>query len=77
MLIVGWRGAERHAVELLERLPQGYKLAPVTGSDADSVELTQNLGKAFEGRADVRIKEPNGFASFMAAVDSHLDAFFA
>jgi len=77
VLIIGWRGAERHAVELLARLRPQYKLGLVSGTEDDASELMRNLGSAVEGRADLRITELGGFVAFMAHVDTHLRALFA
>ena len=77
VLIVGWRAAERHAVELLEGadpqngLMPGYALGLVTGSQQDADEVEHNLGSVWD-RARVRFVAANGFSSFIENLTMHM-----
>jgi hypothetical protein len=77
LLIIGWRAAERHAVELLEGIYPSYALGVVSGSDEDLDEVLANLGMGLTGKARTLINEANGFAGLIANLDAHTDRLLA
>jgi hypothetical protein len=81
VLIVGWRAAEPHAVDLLkgsgptEGLMPSYALDIVGGSERGIEELRSNLGiVAKKGRSI--FSEANGFSSFIARLEQIIVPFF-
>jgi len=77
VLIIGWRAAEPHAVELLagkmadEGLRPGYALGLVTGSDDDAEEVRTNLGPVWD-KARVRFIDAGGFSAFIRTLTVRL-----
>ncbi len=73
LLIIGWRAAEPHAVQLLagseprEGLFPSYRLGIVSGSEADIEEIRGHLDMAINGISSVLrkarevLREPGGF----------------
>jgi hypothetical protein len=80
LLIIGWRAAEPHAVELLapedpkEGLMPGYVLGIVDRGEEGIGQVRRNLGIAGE-RGKLRLHEPRGFSTFVMRMSEHLDAF--
>ncbi|MGO9906181.1 MAG: hypothetical protein ACLP4R_26440 [Solirubrobacteraceae bacterium] len=77
VLIVGWRAAEPHAIELLQgSIPQeglmpGYSLGVVSGSPEGAQEVVDNLGiVARKGR--LTFVEPEGFSAFIEKLGVHM-----
>lgn len=81
VLIVGWRAAEPHAVDLLtgseprEGLFPSYALGIVGGSEQGIEELRSNLGiVAKKGR--YIFSEANGFSAFILGLEQIIVPFF-
>ena len=77
VLIVGWRAAEPHAVELLtgstpqEGLHPAYALGIVSGSEQDAEEVQRNLG-AVAAKGRLAFVEPGGFSTFTEKLEVHM-----
>ncbi|WP_249011259.1 hypothetical protein [Conexibacter sp. DBS9H8] len=79
LLIVGWRAAEPHAVELLagsapqEGLHPAYALGIVSGSEQDSEETLRNLNPV-AARGRLAFTEAGGFSAFIGNLGAHMTA---
>lgn len=72
VLIVGWRAAEAHAVELFNAIPPGFVLLVASGSADDTFEVLDNLGSDFVGKARQIIQVPEGFGALIEGLDDYM-----
>ncbi|MGI8412829.1 MAG: hypothetical protein ACR2QA_10140 [Solirubrobacteraceae bacterium] len=82
LLIVGWRAAEPHVVDLLwgsdadsqSGLMPGFSSLIVSGSKDDATQVASNLGRVIErSPTQWRLVEPSGFSALLANRREHLD----
>jgi hypothetical protein len=82
VLIIGWRGAEPHAVELLldsdesKGLTRGWSLGIVDWTDDGVAQVKRNL-EPVTGRGLLRFEAGRGFSDFVDNMRDTLDAFLA
>lgn len=68
VLMIGWRGAEEHALEKLQALAPGYALGIVTKGNFEPggmQEIRRNLGTVFD-KGKLSLAEDAGFGTFLA-----------
>jgi hypothetical protein len=73
VLMIGWRAAEPHAIELFQALMPSFVLCTVTGRPADTDELMRNLGDV-AGKARKVWNRDDGFTSLVTGTRVELDA---